>query len=230
MTYKEADAEIPVTNKHLLLKVWNFIAPNPELHDQQRWAEVHDLAVANNGEVMARSIPDQYVDLLATPLAPEIQCGTTACVAGWTVALAGDKFITRLVDAWVRNGTYTEEDKTNINNVLTSDGRNISISDRAEELLGLTPRESGLLFDGENSRHSLRSMIVDLLNGDLESYDHYQELEEGRRTALFEENHPTLDVSDFDVMDESEANAWKLMDNEEVLPKITWDEEKQLYV
>ncbi len=230
MNHEEIDAEIPVTNKELLLKVWNFIAPNPELHDQQRWSEVHDLAVANNGVVMVRSTPDQYVDLLATPLAPEIQCGTTACVAGWTVALAGDKFITRLVDAWVRNGTYTEEDTTNINNVLTSDGRNISISDRAEELLGLTPRESSLLFDSENSRHSLRSMIVDLLNGDLGSYDYYQELEEGRRSALFEEKHPALDVDDFDVMDESVAEAWELMDNEEVLPKITWDEEKQRYV
>ena len=94
MNHEEIDAEIPVTKKELLLKVWNFIAPNPELHDQQRWAEVHDLAVANNGVVMVRSTPDQYVDLLATPLAPEIQCGTTACVAGWTVALAGDKFIT----------------------------------------------------------------------------------------------------------------------------------------
>lgn len=75
-------------------------------------------------------------------------CGTACCVAGWAAVLSGAK------PAIAINGAY--------NVVELPDGRDYSVSGYARELLGLTEKQSDVLFAGNNTLSYIRKAITAL--------------------------------------------------------------------
>ena len=75
-------------------------------------------------------------------------CGTTACLAGWVEAVKGNTLWMSVKDGYM---TY----------VITPDGENLGmISDVAQESLGLTFDEAGVLFT-ETTNEDIEQRLVD---------------------------------------------------------------------
>lgn len=81
-----------------------------------------------------------------------VNCGTSCCVAGKVCLVAGDTFVINVddEDGVVRAGTVVE-----VSHVMTAEGDLVSISDRAQALLGITDNETGQLFSGLNNASSV---------------------------------------------------------------------------
>lgn len=83
----------------------------------------------------------------------KVSCGTTACIAGWAVQLAGDKLVA--YDYEVPEPGDSDFGETTVIDVeycVARNGRINLIDDRAQRLLGLTLSETQVLFtcgDGE---------------------------------------------------------------------------------
>ena len=87
------------------------------------------------------------------------ECGTVACVAGWTCLLNGDE-----PDERVAYGNHTAS-------VIPADAPNpdarsiaysSSVPERAKELLGLTPKEADALFDEDATFNDVLSVCHDI--------------------------------------------------------------------
>jgi hypothetical protein len=85
-------------------------------------------------------------------------CGTTMCFAGTAVQLSG-KY--QLEWSATEGAAYARA-----NNATDARGRSWFIPDAAEELLGLTARESHALFLAATNIDELELMVKNLANGD----------------------------------------------------------------
>lgn len=106
---------------HLL----GFLEAHPEVHDQRIW--------------VAHPNPDEW-----TPPTPSLDCGTTACAAGWTVLFAGATPTDFEVD-----DEDDDPDPTPRAELCTYADEQRHIPSLARELLGMSHWDHGM-FDGEN--------------------------------------------------------------------------------
>lgn len=117
--------------------VLEHIEAHPETHDQFSWI------VTDWKEWAGDSLPSMA----------ELQsCGTTACVAGWTVLLGAP--------AEVR----VQHQRDNADGGVWSDFYRW-VPDRATELLGITTAEADYLFDSTRSRAQVISHLMELRDG-----------------------------------------------------------------
>lgn len=86
-------------------------------------------------------------------------CGTACCVAGWAVQFTGHDLLFDL------NG--------DAEHVVTADGDVVSISEIAEQELGLTERQSEKLFCGGNSVAILYTLANKFTEGEIEIPETY---------------------------------------------------------
>ena len=132
-------------NTALLEQTISFIEKYPMLHDQRNWAKV---------KVAAPVVKKLGPDL------PPIDCGTSACFAGWATQFAGHKF------EFFGERRYRGETAWR-----TDEGLDIEISALAD--LGISKRDAGKLFHPGNSADELRDMVDELTEvGHLDDYTH----------------------------------------------------------
>ncbi|PZU04714.1 MAG: hypothetical protein DI630_00945 [Gordonia sp. (in: high G+C Gram-positive bacteria)] len=130
-----------MANTDLLRKVRHKMAAEPDTHDQSIWISAD---------------PGQRVDH-ADGLA--LTYGTTACVAGWTALLSGDRLIVPM---------YATDDNIvtapfDVANVFTVDGVIESVYQRARKLLDINYVFAEALFDGGNSRGTVLTIIDQII-------------------------------------------------------------------
>lgn len=124
--------------------VMDFIETNPEKHDQGNWFFTEWMETREE-------IEKAHADARENNW-----CGTTACFAGWTSLLAGDRML-----SWEERRNATDRFfSTEIRSADT--GRVRSVRERARDLLGLTESQADLLFDGGNSRNELKRLITNI--------------------------------------------------------------------
>jgi hypothetical protein len=82
------------------------------------------------------------------------RCETGYCFAGFVALAAGAQ--------WVNPTLNEDEDDDDDNNVITPDGRILSSSDYAREVLGVGAAESAELFWGGNTISSLKYQVGQL--------------------------------------------------------------------
>ncbi len=131
-------------NGPLLRAVRDKILMEPRRHQQSSWATV------TKGNVRTGVLVDGYFH--------PVTCGTTGCVAGWAVQLAGDELL-------VGSGEYHylgNRRRAVVRDCLTPDGDVRRIGHRAAELLGLDDMTAGDLFKGFNTRQEVLDQL-DLL-------------------------------------------------------------------
>jgi hypothetical protein len=109
-------------NIELLTQVRDLIKAQPEKLDMSTWATVNSDSVDLGNGTTAK-----------------VSCGTTACIAGWAVQLAGHKLLVNL-DSRPYDGSFL------INQSVAKNGRAVDIEESARKLLGLTEKEVGVLF------------------------------------------------------------------------------------
>lgn len=102
-------------------------------HDQTNWGVIGDGLNFSPVPVRDSQLDGSYriVDVGKEEL---LSCGTTACCAGWTVLLEGDKFL--MEDGFKR-----------VFWCIDSDGHVHEIERRAASLLGLSPDEADQAFE-----------------------------------------------------------------------------------
>ena len=95
-----------------------------------------------------------------TTWARKTDCGTSYCVAGWTVVLGGDSIDWESVCSCEICVSF------GVTAVTCTDpsGRTHTIYDRAMELLGI---DNDDLFDGGNSVHDIHCHVKELTNGEV---------------------------------------------------------------
>lgn len=137
-------------NVEKLVELRDQLVLHPEQHDQNTWVNTH-------GETIT---PDEQ---------PDMSCGTTACAAGWTVLLNGERFAdygTVLADTSnpsayrqhvYRDGAFTLR--------LV-----VSVPERAQQILGLNDQQAEQLFYLERDKvktvKHLDELIQEGLNAD----------------------------------------------------------------
>ncbi len=102
-------------NEKLLVEVKEAILAHPEHFGMHGWMK-RDSRALNAWE---------WDELVSSEADPLVSCGTTACIAGWVVGLAGEKALD-LNDGPVMFGRW--------------------VAERAEQLLGLTQSQTMLFF------------------------------------------------------------------------------------
>lgn len=135
---------LPVPKRHtinvpLMRKVLEYLETNPEKHEQGCWAWSDAATVAE-----------------AT-----YDCGTVACMAGWTVLLAD-------VGRWLHM-TCCDECAATLELQAVIDGDTYDVAEGAERLLGLTSRQGDQMFSGSNSRDDLWDYADEFTFGDIDS-------------------------------------------------------------
>lgn len=105
----------------------DFIEAHPDAHDQNWWIN-HDKRITRAGLDAARALNT---------------CGTTACAAGWTVLLAGGRF----VSTW---------------RVQLPDGGSWRVEDAAAFLLGMGDSEAAALFRRARDLAEVRKAVFDI--------------------------------------------------------------------
>lgn len=123
-----------------------FLKSNPAKHNQMQWAVAPKVEL--DPEHRSQDI--------------RFTCGTTACAAGWTSLLAGDV----LADA----GSYDHEDANGmlfyrVGQVMTPEGEEVPIGQRAMELLGLDSHVAKALFHNKNSKLAVLKALKMLIDG-----------------------------------------------------------------
>jgi hypothetical protein len=113
--------------------VADWVCAFPERHNQNRW---FTSGKADLNEIRTQSIEAN-------------ECGTAACVAGWTVLFA-DK-----LDTLCYSGIEGDFEPLDIS----------SIPENAAGLLGLNISQASWLFDYINSRDKIRTIVADINNG-----------------------------------------------------------------
>lgn len=112
---------MPKRNVQLLTQVRDLIKTEPEKLDMASWGLVKEIEGLEHGDTV------------------KVDCGTTACIAGWAVQLAGDKFLVRGFNTSAGGGYFVSDS-------VAKNGRVCNIEDRAQKLLGLTEDEANELF------------------------------------------------------------------------------------
>lgn len=100
--------------------------------------------------------PEEYRQRL---WAKRTACGTACCVAGWAVQFTGHNLL------FDQDG--------DAENVVTTDGDVVSISEVAEQELGLTERQSDKLFYGGNNLAILYTLANKFTEGEIEIPETY---------------------------------------------------------
>lgn len=132
-------------NLDLLKKVLDKIVSDPDDHNQLHWM------VKTGSTSPVREVTGGVA----------LSCPTTACVAGWACALAGD-------DPFIGDGSmHYYRDRSDgfiyVEEVVTPEGEVHYIDDRAEALLGLEARVAHDLFDACNTRGYVTNRLSELI-------------------------------------------------------------------
>lgn len=100
-----------------------------------------------------------------------VECGSTACIAGWAASLSGDVMVLdeTLVEDWrrdVENGWRDDTYQMPTDLVFSKDeGGIVHISDRARKLLDLDALEAGYCFSQERSEYEVLEYLDALATG-----------------------------------------------------------------
>lgn len=141
-------------NVELLEKVRDIIEDESR-HKQSIWASVK--------RSILHTITERYKPVSGGSLIP-VSCGTSACVAGWAVQVAGAKMLVNPMELEFDKDGFAES-----NFALTADGRMVDIGEYAGELLGLTDEERNHLFaaswGNEGVLDNLEALIVAAKHG-----------------------------------------------------------------
>lgn len=111
---------MPKRNVELLTQVRDLIKADPSKLDMSHWGVVKGIELDYRDEV-------------------KVNCGTTACIAGWAVQLVGDKFL-------VHGHSKSAEGGYSVSLSVAKNGRVCDIEKRARKILGLTYDEAAFLF------------------------------------------------------------------------------------
>jgi hypothetical protein len=106
-----------ILNLPRLKQVRDHVVAHPDQHDQGEW----------------------FIDIngYEKPCVIGSECGTAACVAGWTVLLNGDQPIKM---------AFPDHGYTSASSVALINGGVMDIDDRAQQILGLTDDQAQELF------------------------------------------------------------------------------------
>lgn len=131
-------------NVELLTKVRDYVTREPAKFDMGIWTSIKpDLVEFPDGITKAK-----------------VECGTTGCVAGWTVQLAGDKLLVH-EDTRNEDGTYVASCS------VAKNGRICDIEFRARKLLGLTYDEADALFFTDDNQRAIDKLDTLIAGGDI---------------------------------------------------------------
>ena len=176
-------------NVERLLEELRFITANPDKHDQAVWAQARTEAPA----------PEE-ADPWNTPLPPRPSaCGSFGCLAGNTAIHEPGVELD-----WYTESYFFENGKKiqlwQADNILNETvkvedwcGRDYlepkSIKIKAQELLGLTPHQAGVLFDGDNTLDDLWELADKFSGGEIiaDKYDKWTSKSYGFALALRED-------------------------------------------
>jgi hypothetical protein len=169
----------PMTPRELLVYTVEFLRENPERHEQGQWMTDVVQAAATVGPTAG---PDT---ITAAVLAPENECGTAGCVAGWGALFAGYHQL--------RDGHYEY--------VVDENGREYLMQEAAREAFALSYDQAENLFAGTNEIDDIVTMLDRLIDNPLADLDlnhdpnawTYDEAEE-RYIEWLNENHPDVTV------------------------------------
>lgn len=129
-------------NYEELRRVWKHIETNPRQHDQGAWYSVPSTYFQVTGTRSGLPYTNEITYQLTEP---EWQCGTTACLAGWTAILNGWRPIEP-------------------NAAFVTDGEQVKIVYHvARKLLDLTEEQAMVLFDGDHTFDELRRYVEHFL-------------------------------------------------------------------
>lgn len=173
----------------LLAAVRDLLVYNPDRHDQHHW--VNNIFGSAKGIVgdlrqyTTQELPDEAEDE-DNPV-----CGTTACVAGWTVIL-GDDPRARITDYEV-----------------SFSGRTTTVADRARELLGLTSEQSGWLFDAYRDRDDIIEALGRLIEDP--QAEIWREPVTMFTVKVFDRTGAEVHSKDVEV--DQDDNVWEQVDN-----------------
>lgn len=132
-----------------------FTAENPvpniaELDALLAWAEAEH-------EKQQKGLPSEWDQGSWAKVAPQVACGSACCIAGKAVARAGGVF---LLPVGPRPGRTTTDFAEMPN------GREVYISDEAEDLLGLNSDQADALFEQDNTIEDVRRIIAEIKEGE----------------------------------------------------------------
>ena len=129
--------------------VVNFIRTHRSAGDQLVWARVESPPPDSTRKV---PVAGEYMLEIDASVDELIDCGTTACVAGWTCILNGDTLARAL-----------REHQGRVNYVrVKGEDRHIRIEERAAELLGLSRIESQVVFENTDNIEEVASILSDI--------------------------------------------------------------------
>lgn len=127
----------------LLERVLDHITSHPEMWDQNSWVDV-------SSEALDAADPSSYTD---PRVLQETMCGTTACLAGWSMLLSDDYAPVVELRTSVNNvpfsiitGIYELSTGQTIPQIAEDNDDNLVYQSRAADLLGVTPDQATYLF------------------------------------------------------------------------------------
>lgn len=128
-----------VRNIELLKEVRRMVAADKRRKNKKlnmaSWGELPVRALAKKFPIETNSRATQDLKLGIE----DLPCGTTACIAGWTTLIHGDQWLAQDYGSWAPL-MYLHEV------VCTDTGKIKGVSERAEQLLGLTEDQADWLF------------------------------------------------------------------------------------
>lgn len=137
-----ADWSLEALDLERLRTVIAFIRKHPKQHDQSSWFERAPLHTPGGDNQ-----PEKPWD-----------CGTTACIAGWTLLLDGRY-------GYTEPGWSTHLARIDLEPNEHGQPEIVDVQDEATDLLGLTEAWRDVLFAGERTRAEIMS-IYRIFNGD----------------------------------------------------------------
>jgi len=143
-------------NVALLRKVREQILHHPETHEQASWIKTVTLELpeAAAGAAQCPTGASYFRHM------QKVACGTTACVAGWAMHLAGMEPVQGDSRAWA-DGVYTHQTFR----VTEEPGAEPDpIRSVARRLLGLDDTDADTLFDANNTRDYVLGSLADYIN------------------------------------------------------------------
>jgi hypothetical protein len=141
---------MPKRNVELLTQVRDLIQAEPAKLDMASWGCVKEVEDLGYSETV------------------KVDCGTTACIAGWAVQLAGDKFLVRGFNPSPEGGYFVSDS-------VAKNGRVCNIEDRAQKLLGLTYDEANQLFINTPNEDALDVLNQLIAGEDIAPDDDYDD-------------------------------------------------------
>jgi len=145
-----------IYNVALLRKVREQILHHPETHEQASWITTvtFELFESAAGAVQYPRGTRYFRHM------QKVVCGTTACVAGWAVHLAGMEPLVGDIQAW-SDGVYTRQ----AFQVTEEPGAGPApIRSTARRLLGLNEIDADTLFDANNTRDFVLGSLADYID------------------------------------------------------------------